>query len=592
MKAWSSIMTFNEPTWEWRARALFKGTDSRTLFFALALQLLLYTVLSTTHSTSMFITCTLIGTIMMINLKGTTGENEKVVIHEHPGSRPSEDNGIKTSFSAPSSLTKSKYDSPQQSPIITVSQPDDDYTDSAYASRIATPSIDLYQQKADFADSELPHQRRTQPRNSEDLLLLGRVLDHKIPLHALERHTDDFYQAIRIRRTLLSSTKNTFNDCSTSLATSALPFEDYNYAQVHGRCAENVIGYMPIPVGIAGPLVINGVSYLIPLATTEGALIASTNRGAKALNTGPGIHTEILDDGMTRAPVLTFPTLSHAASVKRFLDSCKGQEILKESFDATSSHARLTSTTSRVVGSSLYLRFKASTGNAMGMNMLGKGVSAALANLPNHSHLCPALDDMTSKTLSSNLCTDKKPSAINWLLGRGKSVCAEAILPASSISSILKVTVKDLVACNVRKNLVGSALAGMSSGGYNAQAANLVAALFTALGQDTAQVVESSNCMTLMEELDNGNLKVSVTMPSVLVGTVGGGTGLEAQRSMLGLLGLSGEAEDGEEISEDGGDARRLATIVAGTVLAGEVSLMSALVSQELMTSHLALNRK
>ncbi|KEQ98179.1 hypothetical protein AUEXF2481DRAFT_471834 [Aureobasidium subglaciale EXF-2481] len=589
MRAWNNIMTLDEPMWEWRARALFQGTDSRTLFFALALQLLLYGVLSITHSTSMFIACSLIGTVMMIHLKG---DNDEVIIREHFDSRPSDDNGVETSFSAPSSLTKPRYDSPQQSPIITVSQPNDDYTDSAYASRIATPSIDLYQQKADFADSALPHQRQTRPCKSEDLPLLGRILDQRIPLHALERHTNDFYRAIRIRRTLLSSTKNTFKDCSTSLINSALPFENYNYAQVHGRCAENVIGYMPIPVGIAGPLVIDGVSYLIPLATTEGALIASTNRGAKALNTGSGIHTEILDDGMTRAPVLTFPSLSHAASVKRFLDSRKGQEILKESFDATSSYARLVSTTSRVVGSSLYLRFKASTGNAMGMNMLGKGVSAALASLPNHSHLCPALDDMTSKTLSSNLCTDKKPSAINWLLGRGKSVCAEAILPASSISSILKVTVKDLVACNVRKNLVGSALAGMSSGGYNAQAANLVAALFTALGQDIAQVVESSNCMTLMEELDNGDLKVSVTMPSVLVGTVGGGTGLEAQRSMLGLLGLSGEAEDGKEITEDGGDARRLATIVAGTVLAGEVSLMSALVSQDLMTSHLALNRK
>ncbi|KAI5203405.1 3-hydroxy-3-methylglutaryl-coenzyme A reductase [Aureobasidium subglaciale] len=589
MKAWNHIMTSDEPMWEWRARALFKGADSRTLFFALALQLVLSGVLSTTQSTSILISCSLLGTALMVHL---IGKNDEVVIHEHFGSSPSDDDKSNTFCSAPSSLVKPKYDSPQQSPIITVSQPNDDYTDSAYASRITTPSIDPYQQKADFANSGLSHQRQLQLCNSEDLPLLGRILDQKIPLHALERHTNDFQQAVRIRRTLLSSTKNTFKDCSTSLTSSVLPFEDYNYAQVHGRCAENVIGYMPIPVGVAGPLVIDGVSYLVPLATTEGALIASTNRGAKALNAGSGIHTEILDDGMTRAPVLTFPSLSHAASVKRFLDSCNGQNILKESFDATSSHARLISTTSRVVGSSLYLRFKASTGNAMGMNMLGKGVSAALATLPCYSHLCPALDNITSKTLSSNLCTDKKPSAINWLLGRGKSVCAEAILPVSSVSSVLKVTVKDLVACNVRKNLVGSALAGTSSGGYNAQAANLVAALFTALGQDIAQVVESSNCMTLMEELDNGDLKVSVTMPSVLVGTVGGGTGLEAQGSMLGLLGLSGEAEDGEEKAEDGGDARRLARIVAGTVLAGEISLMSALVSQDLMTSHLALNRK
>jgi hydroxymethylglutaryl-CoA reductase (NADPH) len=185
------------------------------------------------------------------------------------------------------------------------------------------------------------------------------------------------------------------------------------------------------------------------------------------------------------------------------------------------------------------------------------------------------------------MCTDKKPSAANWVNGRGKSVVCEVALPRLVVEHVLKTTVHDLAALNVTKNLVGSALAG-SIGGNNAHAANLVTALFLATGQDPAQNVESSNCIVLMEPQDNGEtLLVSVTMPSIEVGTVGGGTALPVQRELLRQLGLAGAHKD-----TPGANARRLAEVVAATVLAGEISLNAALSSNHLISAHMQLNRK
>jgi len=200
--------------------------------------------------------------------------------------------------------------------------------------------------------------------------------------------------------------------------------------------------------------------------------------------------------------------------------------------------------------------------------------------------------------LSGNLCTDKKPSAVNWLTGRGKSVSAEARLSGLVLRTVLKTSAEAMAELNVGKNLVGSAMAG-SIGGFNAHASNIVTAIFLATGQDPAQNVESSNCITLFE-VDKGitdpadpagkhgpGLHVSVTMPCVEVGTVGGGTGLPAQAACLDMLGLRGP-----HATEPGANARKLARVVAAAVLAGEMSLMAALTSNDLLNSHLRLNRK
>jgi hydroxymethylglutaryl-CoA reductase (NADPH) len=267
---------------------------------------------------------------------------------------------------------------------------------------------------------------------------------------------------------------------------------DYDYARVLGACCENVVGYMPIPLGIAGPLCIDGKTYPIPMATAEGTLVASTSRGCKALNAGGGVTTVITKDGMTRGPALEFPSISNASRAKAWIDSQEGATIMRDSFNSTSRFARLQSLKTALAGRTLYVRFATTTGDAMGMNMISKGVERALETMQ------ARFPEMQVLALSGNYCTDKKPAAINWIEGRGKSVVAEAVVPGKVVKGVLKTTVAALCHLNVRKNLIGSAMAG-SIGGFNAHAANILTAIFLATGQDPAQNVESSMCMTLME---------------------------------------------------------------------------------------------
>ena len=313
-----------------------------------------------------------------------------------------------------------------------------------------------------------------------------------IPFHALEKTLADPTRAVRIRRAVVSRTPGVHR--TSTLESSLLPFEDYDFARVFGSCAENVIGYMPIPVGVAGPITIDGTSVFLPMSTTEGALIASTSRGAKALNGGGGVTTVVTGNGMTRAPVVGFADVKRAGACKDFVDSVEGQAAVKKAFDSTSRFGRLQRVTTKLAGSSLYLRFKATTGDAMGMNMISKGVQEALTVLTRDL----GFPDMNIVSLSGNFCTDKKPAPINWIDGRGKGIVAECTIPKEVVERTLKCTVDALCRLNISKNLIGSALAG-SVGGNNAHAANIVTAIFLATGQDPAQTVGSSNCMTLME---------------------------------------------------------------------------------------------
>jgi hydroxymethylglutaryl-CoA reductase (NADPH) len=188
--------------------------------------------------------------------------------------------------------------------------------------------------------------------------------------------------------------------------------------------------------------------------------------------------------------------------------------------------------------------------------------------------------------LSGNYCTDKKPSAINWVDGRGKTVVAEAVIKRELVETTLKTTVDALVSLNIDKNYIGSAMAG-SVGGFNAQAANVVAAIFLATGQDPAQVVESSTCLTTMSKTDDGDLLIGVAMPSIEVGAVGGGTSLPAQHAVLDLIGCAGSNHE-----QPGANASKIARVVAAGVLAAELSLMSGLAAGHLLRAHMALNRK
>lgn len=417
-------------------------------------------------------------------------------------------------------------------------------------------------------------------KNGKAKLLLNEELTNlslagKLPLYALEKYLGDTTRAVAVRRAVVSRMSNT-----KKLESSKLPYLHYDFDRVLGACCENVIGYVPIPVGVAGPLIIDGKEYFVPMATTEGCLVASTMRGCKAMNAGGGVTTVLTKDGMTRGPCVQFPSLIRAGEAKMWLDSEEGQKIIKKAFNSTSRFARLQSIKTAMAGTLLFIRFCTSTGDAMGMNMISKGVEHSLKHM---AEKC-GFEDMEEISVSGNYCCDKKPAAINWIEGRGKSVVAESIIPKDVVERVLKSDVDALVELNTSKNLVGSALAG-SIGGNNAQAANLVAAIFLATGQDPAQVVESANCMTLMKNV-GGNLQLTVSMPSIEVGTIGGGTILEPQGAMLDLLGVRGPHP-----TEPGTNARQLARIIAAGVMAAELSLCSALAAGHLVQSHMALNR-
>jgi hydroxymethylglutaryl-CoA reductase (NADPH) len=315
------------------------------------------------------------------------------------------------------------------------------------------------------------------------------------------------------------------------------------------------------------------------MATTEGALIASTNRGCRAITQSGGCRSVILNNGMTRAPLLRLPSLAEAAALKAWIDIPENAGKITESFNNTTRFGKLQAVGARVAGRNIYVRFACNCGDAMGMNMVTKGSVAAL------KIICEAFPNARVMSLSGNMCSDKKPSAVNWIEGRGRSVACEVFLSKAVVEKTLKTTVDALIELNINKNLVGSAMSG-SLGGFNAHASNIVSAIFLATGNDIAQNVESSTCITLMER-QGEDLHMSVTMPSVEVGTVGGGTSLPAQAACLDLMGCQGANK-----VIVGAHADHLSRIVVGAVLAGELSLMSALASGDLLESHMKLNRK
>eukprot|EP01104_Vermistella_antarctica_P002616 TRINITY_DN12833_c1_g1_i1.p1 TRINITY_DN12833_c1_g1~~TRINITY_DN12833_c1_g1_i1.p1 ORF type:complete len:505 (-),score=142.11 TRINITY_DN12833_c1_g1_i1:126-1607(-) len=404
--------------------------------------------------------------------------------------------------------------------------------------------------------------------------LVKLVEDGKLLQHHLETKLDDASRAVGVRRKLLA------NVLEREDVLAELPHHHYDYTKVIGACAENVVGYIQIPVGYCGPLKLDGKNVHVPMATTEGALIASTHRGCKAISESGGATTVVLANGMTRAPLIKMPNITRAAEISKWLEVQDNFYQVAAAFNSTSRFARLASVKTKVAGRHVYMRFKSRTGDAMGMNMVSKGVEKAIQVLEQE------FPDMDVMSLSGNFCTDKKPSAINWVDGRGKSVVASATITKEVVRKTLKSDVDSLIELNIAKNLIGSAMAG-SIGGNNAHASNVVTAIFLATGQDPAQNVESSNCMTLMEKDDDGNLFMTVTMPSIEVGTVGGGTHLPGQAACLDILGIRGSS-----IESPGSHAESLARVVASSVLAGELSLMSALAAGHLVKSHLQHNRK
>lgn len=404
--------------------------------------------------------------------------------------------------------------------------------------------------------------------NEKEMIIKNKLRDGSIKLYEIEKELPPI-DAIRIRREFIEQETDTKLD---NIGIFSIDIE-----RVVKRNCENMIGTVQVPVGVAGPIRINGGyaqgDYWLPLATTEGALVASVNRGCSAITKAGGADVRVLHDGMTRAPVFATESVAHAAQVCDWV--ALHHDELKVLAESTTSHGKLNGVVTFVAGTSVYVRLEFDTKDAMGMNMVTIA-SAKVAELIAQSTGARLI------ALSGNMCTDKKPAAINAIMGRGKSVVAGVALSNEQISTILKTDARALVEVNYRKNLVGSARAGAM--GFNAHATNVVAAMFIACGQDAAHAIDGSTCITTVDLTETG-IYVAVTLPSLPVGTVGGGTTVETQAECLRILGVAGGG------TPPGANAKRLAEIIGAAVLAGELSLLGALAAQHLARAHQQLGR-
>ncbi|MDJ1431316.1 hydroxymethylglutaryl-CoA reductase (NADPH) [Halostagnicola sp. A-GB9-2] len=413
--------------------------------------------------------------------------------------------------------------------------------------------------------------------------LARRVREGDLRLHELEDHADHD-TAASARRQLL--------EADTDADLEAIGSYGFD-AEAAESAIENMIGAAQIPMGVTGPVSIDGGAasgeYYLPLATTEGALLASVNRGLSVLDDAGGVTARVTKHGMTRAPVFRVSGVADAAETVEWVET--NGDRLAEAAEETTSHGEVIGIEPYVVGDSVFLRFAYDTKDAMGMNMATIATEAA----------CRVVEDETPASLvalSGNLCSDKKPAAINAVEGRGRSVTADVVIPGELLEERLHTTAAAIVEANTRKNLIGSAKAG--SLGFNAHAANVVAAAFLATGQDEAQVVEAANAITTMdtrereqaaEASESGDsetvtdLYASVSLASLEVGTVGGGTKLPTQAEALDVVGVRGGGDPA------GSNADTLAEVIAAGALAGELSLLAALASNHLASAHEDLGR-
>lgn len=331
---------------------------------------------------------------------------------------------------------------------------------------------------------------------------------------------------------------------------------------------ENFSGVVQIPLGLAGPLTIHGEhaqgDFLIPLATTEGTLVASYNRGMKLLNLSGGVKCTVVADAMQRAPVFIFDDARGARDFVHWVGENIG--AIREQAEATSSVAKLDNIDPYQSNKFAFLRFNFTTGDAAGQNMVGRATFAACSWILDHY---PGIQRFF---LESNFATDKKASQVNIMRTRGKRVTAEATVPRDVLIQNMRVTPEQLFYHYGVAN-VGSLLAGVNNNGLHS--ANAITALFMATGQDVANVSESSAGILYTELTPENDLYISITIPSLIVATYGGGTGLATQRECLGILGCVGK-----------GKVNKFAEIVAGTVLAGELSLAAAISSLDWVSSH------
>jgi hydroxymethylglutaryl-CoA reductase (NADPH) len=379
---------------------------------------------------------------------------------------------------------------------------------------------------------------------------------------------DDYTAAMALRR-------RDFVRERTGVALSHVGHFDFDPGMLPGN-VENFMGVAQVPIGLAGPLRINGEhaqgDFYVPMATTEGTLVASYNRGMRLLSESGGVKTTVVQQYMQRSPVFIFDDAMTARNFGHWVEA--NFAAIKAAAETTTHVGQLINIYQYAVGPLRHLRLNFTTGDAAGQNMTGKATLAACewiaANFPGGAKFL----------LSGNMDTDKKHSQINMLVTRGKRVVAEAVLRKDLMKNLMGVDTAEMFAMRQVSN-AGAFLAGSANNGSHA--ANGLTALFIACGQDVANVAESHAGVTYTQLLPSGDYYWSITLTSLIVGTYGGGTALATQRECLEMLGCSGQ-----------GKADKFAEICAGVVLAGETSLSSAVLHGDWVASHdqLGRNRK
>jgi hydroxymethylglutaryl-CoA reductase (NADPH) len=392
---------------------------------------------------------------------------------------------------------------------------------------------------------------------------MAATMDHRAPV---PRNPDNDYtrEAAEMRREFLRERTGATLEHVSSFS--------FDPAVLPGN-VEHFTGVAQVPIGIAGPLLVDGEDaqgeFYVPLATAEGTLVASYNRGMKLLYASGGVKTTVVDDRMQRAPCFLFESAREARAFGEWL--VEHFDEIKAAAESTTRAGRLQDIEQYSASRMLYTRFNYTTGDAAGQNLTGKATQAACR------WIVEQYPDVQQYFLESNFATDKKSSQVNMLRTRGKRVVAEAVIPGAVLQATMHADSELLFRAREVANL-GGFMSGVNNNG--AHSANGITAMFIATGQDVANVAESSAAFVYAEQRGNGDYYYSVTIPSLIVATYGGGTGLPTQRECLELLGCNGP-----------GNVRKLAEIVAATVLCGELSLGSAIVAEDWVQAHDLLGR-
>lgn len=405
--------------------------------------------------------------------------------------------------------------------------------------------------------------------SSSDSDIVQALVDGSIKFYQLETLIGDYARAARLRLSALRKI-------------TGQPFKNVGEYSIDPENVrpniENMFGTVQIPLGFAGPLKVNGEyadgDFILPLATTEGSLVASINRGCSAINKGGGATVRIFQNTQTRSLLFKARNVIDVSLFREWIK--KNEDEIKNIASTKSSFLSLEGMQVFSIGNKIWLRLSAFTGDAMGMNMV------TIAGDIIGKYIASKLEGVKFISASGNACVDKKPSAMNMILGRGKYVTAETRISKDIFKKYFKTDADSVVELNIYKNYMGSALSG--SYGFNAHFANMIAALFIATGQDSAHIVEGSIGFTDVS-VDGDDIMFSVTLPSLQVATVGGGTRVETQQECLSLLGVEGSGDP------PGTNSLKLSEIIAAGVLAGEMSLLGALSAHHLSEAHQRHNR-